>query len=291
MRYQKSKLDELTELILQYAPEEGVNATHIDQLSTAKISSPLKRRPGLDIPIIAVVAQGRKQSYVADQVFDYQAGHVIVICCPIPVEIEIVEDPLLLVGISVNLSRLTDVLLRLDRLDGGVARPEQVDLSSMFSIPLTDDFLNPFIRLLKTLGDTRDADMLSNSIIDEIYYRLLSDERGQQLRSLLVQNGEIQRISRVVEYIHRNLDQPVSVDQLAGMAHMSRTVFYETFKNVMHLSPLQYAKSVKLYEAQKLIKEGKRANEAAYRVGYNSPVQFSREYKRYFGYSPSATPL
>lgn len=290
MIYQQSKLEELSELILQHAPEEGVNATYIDQLSTAKMSHPLKRRPSMDIPIIAVVAQGRKQSYIADQVFDYQAGSVIVVCCPIPVEMEIVEDPLLLVGISVDLTRLADVLLRLDRLDGGVARPEQVDLSSMFSISLTDDFLNPFIRLLKTLNETRDADILSASIIDEIYYRLLCDERGQQLRSLLIQNGEIHRISRVVEHIHRNLDQRVSVDQLAEIAHMSRTVFYETFKSVMHLSPLQYAKSVKLYEAQKLLKEGKRANEAAYMVGYNSPVQFSREYKRYFGFSPSATP-
>jgi AraC-like DNA-binding protein len=125
--------------------------------------------------------------------------------------------------------------------------------------------------------------------VDEIYYRLLSGKRGGELRFLLQQRGEIQRISRAVEYIHTNLHKPVSVEKLADMVHMSRTSFYENFRNVMHLSPLQYAKSVKLDKAQSLIQEGKNASEAGYMVGYNSPAQFSREYKRHFGYSPSAT--
>jgi AraC-like DNA-binding protein len=70
---------------------------------------------------------------------------------------------------------------------------------------------------------------------------------------------------------------------------MGQTTFYENFQHVMRVSPLKYAKSVKLSEAQRLIWQGKKANEAGYMVGYNSPAQFSREYKRYFGYSPSAT--
>ncbi|NIM93020.1 MAG: helix-turn-helix domain-containing protein [Anaerolineales bacterium] len=85
------------------------------------------------------------------------------------------------------------------------------------------------------------------------------------------------------------LDKPVSVDKLAAIVHMSRTAFYLNFKGVMQVSPLQYAKSVKLHEAQKLIKEGRRGNEARYLVGYNNLPQFSREYKRHFGYAPSMT--
>ena len=125
--------------------------------------------------------------------------------------------------------------------------------------------------------------------MDEIYYRLLCDERGGELRFLLQQRGQIQLISRAVEHIHRNVDNPVSVDELAKMVHMSRPTFYENFGAVMHISPLQYAKSVKLDKAQVLIREGKKANEAGYLVGYNSPSQFSREYKRHFGFAPSAT--
>jgi AraC-like DNA-binding protein len=154
---------------------------------------------------------------------------------------------------------------------------------------LSDSLLDPFIRLFESLSTPTDAAMLGDSIVDEIYYRLLSDERGGELRFLLQQRGQIQLIAKAVEHIHQNLDKPVSVDELAKMVHMSRPTFYENFRAVMHISPLQYAKSMKLCRAQALIKEGKKANEAGYLVGYNSPSQFSREYKRHFGYAPSAT--
>jgi AraC-like DNA-binding protein len=85
------------------------------------------------------------------------------------------------------------------------------------------------------------------------------------------------------------MDQTISVEALAEMVNMSATTFHRHFKEVMHLAPLQYAKSIKLHRAQALILKGKRANEAGYMVGYNSPAQFSREYKRQFGYAPSAT--
>jgi AraC-like DNA-binding protein len=207
--------------------------------------------------------------------------------------VEIVEaspdKPFLAAGFAIDLGRMADVLLRIDRIDGAAAKPVSTDPSGIFSIPLNDNLLDPFIRLFESLSDPKDAVFLGEFIVDEIYFPLLSDERGGELRYLLQQRGEIQRISKAVEYIHQNLDKPVSVEGLAEMVHMGQTSFYENFKNVMHLSPLQYAKSVKLDKAQVLIKEGKKANEAGYLVGYNSPAQFSREYKRHFGYAPSLT--
>lgn len=247
----------------------------------------------MEIPAIIVVGQGRKFSYVGDQAYDYRAGKVLVGFYPIPAEMEIVEaspeKPFLLAGLSIDRVRMADVLLRLDRIDDVLAKPYSIDPSGIFSIPLNDNLLDPFIRLFKSLNTPKDAAMLGAAIVDEIYYRLLSDERGGELRFLLQQRGEIQRISKVVEYIHQNLDKPVSVEDLAAMLHMSRTAFFQNFKDVMHVSPYQYVKSVKLYEAQRLLKEGKKANEAGYLVGYSSPAQFSREYKRHFGFAPSAT--
>jgi AraC-like DNA-binding protein len=209
------------------------------------------------------------------------------------VEYEIVEAspevPFLAAGVIIDLGRIAEVLLRLDRIEGAAAKPVSVDPSGIFSIPVNDNLLDPFVRLFESLDNPRDAAMLGDSIVDEIYYRLLSDERGGELRFLLQQRGQIQMIAKAVEHIHQNLDKPVSVDDLAEMVHMSRPTFYENFRAVMHISPLQYAKAVKLQRAQVLIQEGKRANEAGYLVGYNSPSQFSREYKRHFGFAPSAT--
>ncbi len=212
---------------------------------------------------------------------------------PIPVETEVihasVDEPFLLVGLTINRRRMVNVLSRLEQIEDTPPKSSSADPTNIFAIPLNNNLLDPFIRLVDLLDNPTDAAMLSDSIIDEIYYRIVSQERGGELRALLQQHGDIQRISKAIAYIHNNLNQPVSVDELAEMVHMSRTAFFKDFKAVMHMSPLQYAKAVKLNEAQRLIRAGKRANEAGYLVGYGIPAQFSREYKRHFGYPPSAT--
>jgi AraC-like DNA-binding protein len=293
LNYQIEQFERFVSLLESHSPNEGFNLTDIKSLATFKSSTTQERIPVIEIPGIVIVGQGKKICHVGDLTNTYSPGHVLVGFYPIPVKMEIVEAspgaPYLLAGLQMDMGRMADVLLRLDKADNNVTKMKSPDRSSMYSLPLNDRLLDPFIRLLEALDNPIDAAMLGDSIIDEIYFRLLSDERGSELRFLLQQRGDIQRISTVVDHIHKNLDKPVSVQELAGMVHLSRTAFYEKFKEVMHMSPLQYAKSVKLHEAQKLIKEGKRANEACYMIGYSSPTQFSSEYKRHFGYSPSAT--
>ena len=293
MTYKKDQFDKFVDLIDNQSPHEGINQSTMDKVGTFKASKPQGRQQMFDPPAVGVVGQGEKICYVGNRRFEYFAGNVVVMFYPMAVEYEIakasLEKPLLVAGTIIDLGRIADVLLRIDRIEGGAPKPVASDPSGIFSIPLDDSLLNPFIRLFETLSDPREAAFLGESIIDEIYFRLLSDERGGELRHLLQQRGEIQRISKAVEHIHQNLDQPVSVEGLANMVHMGQTSFYENFKKVMHMSPLKYAKSVKLDRAQTLIREGKKANEAGYLVGYNSPAQFSREYKRHFGFAPSAT--
>jgi AraC-like DNA-binding protein len=230
---------------------------------------------------------------VGNKKYQYGGGMFLTSFFHMPVESEIIEaspeKPLVCAGIRIDLARLTDILLKIERADGAAAKPTASDSSGIFSAPLNDNLLDATIRLLESLANPRDAAILSEMIVDEIYYHILCNERSDDLRILLQQRGQIQRISRTVEHIHQNIHDPVSVEKLAKMVHMSRRSFYNKFKEVMHLSPLQYAKSIKLYKAQILIKEGKSVSEAGYSVGYNSPAQFSREYKRYFGFAPSET--
>jgi AraC-like DNA-binding protein len=295
MTYSQEKFQEFVSLTEQNSAKDGPNLSSVENFGTFKVSTNLPRTPMMDIPAIWVVGQGKKICHVGKQRYEFSPGKVVVMFYPMPVEYEIQgaspEAPYLVAGVLVDLGRIADVLLRLDRIEGAAVKPVSTDPSGIFSIPLNDNLLAPFIRLFKLLENPTDAAMLSDSIIEEIHYRLLMDERGGELRFLLQQRGEIQRISKAVNYIHQNLDKPVSVESLAEMVHMGQTSFYENFKGVMHVSPLQYAKSVKLHRAQTLIQEGKKANEAAYMVGYNSPAQFSREYKRHFGFVPSETLL
>ena len=293
MNYDQNKIEQLVSLMELHSPQEDLNYSTIENFGTLKSSMPRNRHPSCDPPVIFIVGQGSKTCFVGGKKYDFTVGDVLVLFHPMAMETEIMEaspdKPFLAAGVAMDLGRMANVLMRIDQIDGVVAKPDSTNPSNIVSIPLSDNLLDPFIRLFKLLSTIRDAKMLADSIIDEIYYRLLSDERGNELRFLLQQRGEIQRISKAVEYIHQNVDKVISVEELAEMVHMGQTTFYENFKNVMHLTPLQYAKSVKLYEAQKLIKEGKNASEAGYLVGYKSPAQFSREYKRHFGFIPTAT--
>jgi AraC-like DNA-binding protein len=293
MTYQVQKFERLVNLMEEHTPQEGINLGSVPDFGVLKLTAPQNRTPIIDVAALFIVGQGKKYCYVGSRVFEYSAGKALAMFHPLAVEAEYVEAspeaPFLAAGFLMDLGRLSEVLLRLDRIDGATAKPVSVDPSGVLSVPVTDALLDPFIRLLESSSSPADAAMLGDSIVDEIYYRLLSGERGGELRHLLQQRGQIQIISKAVEHIHQNVDKPVSVDALAEMVHMSRPTFYENFRAVMHISPLQYAKSVKLDRAHTLIKEGKRANEAGYLVGYNSPSQFSREYKRHFGFAPSAT--
>jgi AraC-like DNA-binding protein len=285
--------EELVALLRRHASQEGMRKTRLDNLYVYKASEPLVRSPAVYEPLIVIAGQGRKRCYVGDKRYEYRGGNYLVLFLPMPVEVELLhatpEEPFLAAYIAVDLVRLADISLKMDRLSSRAAISAPVDPSGIYTAPLNDQLADTVIRLLRLLDDPLDASMLGASIVDEIYYRILRDERGADIQRLLEQRGQIQRISRAVEHIHQNLSEPVAVDRLAQMVGLSSSGFYKSFKQVMHVSPLQYAKSVKLFRAQALIREGKNASEAGYMVGYNSPAQFSREYKRHFGFSPSAT--
>ncbi|MEM7115070.1 MAG: AraC family transcriptional regulator [Chloroflexota bacterium] len=292
MTFQQQKLEQLIQVVKQYAHDEGINRTAVSPLGTYKMSSDLARAPEIETPAIVIVLQGTKVCYVADEQHVYEGAKVLVGLYPAPVETEIVgasaERPFLAVGIEMDMSRLAELLLRIEEVEVSTPQPPSINPAAKFSLALSDQLLDPFLRLFDVLAHPRDIALLSDAIIDEIYYRLLCGERGNELRTLLQQKGKIKRISRAIDHIHTHMDQAVSVEELASVVHMSRTAFYTNFKEVMQLSPLQYAKSVKLLEAQKLIKAGRRITETSYMVGYNNLAQFSREYKRHFGHAPSA---
>ena len=289
MNYQSKLLD----CLQQVGPNEGANFTALNNVVIARESEPHAGIRTVYQPFLVAVGQGQKYCFVGDQRYEYGPGSGLVVLLPMPVQTEIVgvtpENPFLAAVIGLDLDRLSDLLLKVERVENFPAEATTEDVSGIYSILLTDDLIRPILRLFEVLQSERDTAVLSESIIEEIHYRLLCYEHGAALRTLLRQRVHIQRITRAVDYIHQNLEKPVSVEELAQMVHMSRATFYEHFKAVMHMSPLQYAKSMKLFQARKYISEGKNASEAGYLVGYNSPAQFSREYKRHFGYSPSAT--
>jgi AraC-like DNA-binding protein len=291
MENKSGKMEELIALIEKNAPREGRNQTAIPGVELFRESEPHKPKPLLYEPYFIFVAQGRKRSVLDDVLYNYDAGHFLTTLAPMPVECEIVEAsaqrPLLAIGILLDRRRMLNILLKMDQVEQIPSLPAEIDPSGIFTAPLNAKLLDAVTRLLKTLDSPAEAAIIGEAVIDEIYFRILRHERGGALPHLLQQRGQIQQIARAVEHVHQNLAGIVSVEDLAALVNMSCSAFHKKFKEVMHLSPLQYAKRVKLDKAQAHILEGRSVSEAGYMVGYNSPAQFSREYKRRFGVLPS----
>ena len=185
--------------------------------------------------------------------------------------------------------RLAEIILQIERIENQETQNKSVDTSCVVVGDADADLVDAFNRLLKVSRSEAEAAILGGAIIDEIYFRILTSEHGFALRELLNQYGHIQPVSKAVNYIHANLDKSIQVEELANLSNMSKTTFFNAFKRLMHLPPNQYIKGIKLQRAQALLKQGMQANEASYHVGYSSFSQFSREYKRFFGFSPSQT--
>ena len=96
-------------------------------------------------------------------------------------------------------------------------------------------------------------------------------------------------IARVLRRIHEDYATELDVASLAREANMGASTFHHVFRDVTSTSPVQYVKRIRLHRARTLLAaEGASAQEAARRVGYASPSQFSREYRRMFGCSPAS---
>lgn len=293
MNHSDEKMQAFVGLLERHTPQEGLNFTDIPDVGTFRETSPQGRCSSVYEPAIMILGQGKKKCYVDGQKYDYSVGNYLSLYLPMPVEVEVVEAseerPLLALGIKIDLVKIANILLKIDRAEQKPAPVEPLPPSVIFAKSLGDDLLDAVIRLLHTLDNPVERAVLGESILDELYFRLICDDQSGSLRKLLQHRGQIQQIAKAVDYIHKNMNEVVSVDNLARLSNMSASGFRKSFRAVMHMPPLQYAKSIKLNRAQTLIREGKNASEAGYLVGYNSPAQFSREYKRHFGFTPSAT--
>lgn len=288
------QLNELKGLLDGLCPQNGLHTTPLPSVVTFRDSEPRPRHPVVYEPALVVACQGRKNVYLDGRRYDYGPGRILALFAPMAMECELVEasedKPLLGFAVKLDRRRLAELVLRMESVGsarGSEAKPSSY--SGIWASELNQDLMSVSLRLFRALSNPMEAAVLGESIVDELYYRLLSDQNGPALRVLLRQRGPVQQIGEAVEYLHNNLERNVSVDELANLVCMSVSGFHKKFKEVMHVSPVQYAKSIRLNRAHTYLTEGRPVGEVGNLVGYNSPAQFSREYKRQFGYTPSAT--
>ncbi|MGR4066942.1 AraC family transcriptional regulator N-terminal domain-containing protein [Billgrantia sp. C5P2] len=278
--------ERMVERLYRLVPNEGYTQSLLDGVRFLRSNRPLKLTPVLYEPSIVIVCQGRKRGYLGDEIYLYDALHYLVLSVPLPFVSETEaspEEPLLAISIRLDMAVVAELAFKLDQWgERSVAPPR-----GMLSTPLGEPMADATLRLIEALGSPMEAQLLAPGIVREICYRVLVGEQGGSVRAALAHQGQFGRIAKALQRIHADYAEPLEVGRLASEVGMSTAVFHVHFKAVTQTSPLQYIKSTRLHQARfMMIRDGLPAAAAAARVGYESPSQFSREFKRFFGRPP-----
>jgi AraC-like DNA-binding protein len=275
-------------LVKQLAPCEGYTASMLEGVSFMRSDRPLGRVPVLYEPSIVLVCQGRKRGFLGGQVFVYDEHHFLVLSVPLPFSTETeasAEKPLLAVSITLDPLVLSELMLIVDA-------PEKTDVATpkgIYSTHVGKRLTNALFRLLEALANPLESKVVAPLVLREILFLVLTGEQGDAMRASLRSTGDFHKIARALRRIHRDYAGAIDIDTLSSESGMSVPTFHRHFKSVTQTTPIQYLKSTRLHQARlMMIRKGLTAAAAASAVGYESPSQFSREFKREFGKTPGA---
>lgn len=268
--------------------EDGMMETGIKGVQLFKVSDSLSCAPAVYKPTIIAIVSGRKEAILDGHSYKYDNNQYMCCTMTMPVEAGTPEaspdNPLLGVYISLDTKVMTELAIEMASAAGAIKKPNSGAQPQGMALSHWDDtFTESLLRLLE-LGDSpTDTAVLGNSRLRELYYAVLKGEAGESaMRAFGIGN----EISRSIVYLSSNLDKSVTIEDMAAQVGMSRAVFHRKFKQATTMSPIQFAKSMRINNAAMKIASGMNVTEAALDVGYVSSSQFSREFKRVYGQSP-----
>jgi AraC-like DNA-binding protein len=289
LHYQAMLRARMVRRLAALAPAEGYNLSPLPGVRFLRSDRPLTATPVLYDPGIVIVCQGRKRGHFGDRVYVYDDQHYLAVSVPVPFTMETeasADAPLLAIYMHLDFQLAADTLLQLAQhggADAGAGEP-----AGLVSTPMDHRMAASVLRFLDAMADPLQAAILGPALVRELYVHVLAGAQGATLRAALAQRGPFGRIARAIRLIHQAYRDDLGVDRLAQAAGMSMPSFHAHFRRVTQTSPLQYLKSTRLHQARLLmVRAGMTAAAASWEVGYASPTQFSREFKRLFGRSPA----
>jgi AraC-like DNA-binding protein len=279
--------EELRALLARHARSDDTTA--IDDVMISKVERPTAPSASTTGTVMALVAQGAKRLALGDRVYEYRAGQYLVASVDLPVTGHFVEaspeEPALGFGMRLLPEDIADVLLQSGSAPAPGARGAALGIAVSDASPELVDAVVRLVRLLERPGDAR---VLAPLVKREILWRLITGEQGSIVRQLGLPDSNFSHVTRAVHWIRDNYAAAFRVEDVARLAGMSTSAFHRNFQAVTAMSPIQFQKHIRLQEAR-LILAGRPGDVTAvsHAVGYDSASQFSREYRRLFGVSPS----
>jgi AraC-like DNA-binding protein len=285
-RRTQSNREELAERIAQALPEDGTLDVSPD-FRLARSSRPTAPVHAVYEPAFCFVAQGSKQALLGEEVFRYDPGHYLIFTVDLPLVFQVEEAskerPYLGFRLNLDPSLVASIMMESGiEIKKGDASAKALDVG-----PTDANLLDAVVRLVRLLDSPFEGKVLAPLITREIVFRLLMGGQKARLGHLLASARDAGRISKAIGHLRENFDQQLKMDNIARELGMSVSGFHHHFKSVTAMSPLQFQKQIRLQEARRLmLGEDLDAASAGFRVGYDDPAYFSRDYKKLFGAPP-----
>ncbi|MCH1627466.1 AraC family transcriptional regulator [Ferdinandcohnia quinoae] len=281
-----NRIKELVELLERNVTMDGTHETSIPGLRLVRASRISEPVYSVYEPSLCVVAQGSKVVMLGEESYKYNSASYLTASVHLPITGQVVEAspeiPYLCVNLQLDMNQIFEVIQSSNQVI-----PSNPPGRGLVISRVKDSLLDTVLRLIRLLETPQDIPVLASSVKREIAYRILQNDKNDSMKHFALVGSQGQRIAKVIGVLNREFAQPLKVDELAKEARMSSSSFYNHFKEVTGMSPIQYQKQLRLQEARRLLlTENMEAAEAAFQVGYESPSHFSREYTRRFGLSP-----
>ncbi|UDL92746.1 AraC family transcriptional regulator [Mesorhizobium sp. PAMC28654] len=278
----------MASIIARFTTGDGEYSTAIGSLFLSRRSRPTQPVRTAQWPCFALVVQGEKSLGLGPELYRYGVGDYLVVSLDLPVASRVTQAsagrPHLGLGMAIVPKALKEALGRIDPARPAIA-PDAMRGVAVNAAP--HDLLDASLRLLRLLDRPEDIAAMAPLIEQEILYRLLSGRFGQHLLQMAMADTVSNRIARATAWLRENFARPLRIEALAEHAGMSASSLHHQFKAVTAMTPMQYQKQLRLHEARRLMMiEKMDVGTAGYRVGYQSPSQFSREYRRLYGLPP-----
>ncbi|EGQ8414208.1 AraC family transcriptional regulator [Vibrio parahaemolyticus] len=278
----------LAKLIDRWTGNANQYDTPISGLRFSRWTTPTPPTSYTHNPSICLIAQGRKRVLLGEESFIYDANHFLISSVDLPIIANIIEaseeQPYLGLIMELDLTEISQLIV-----DSELAFTQAKEAQKGIAVgELSESLLDAFVRLAELLDEGQNIKILAPIIKREIFYRLLMSEQGTRLHQIVTAGSHSHQIAKAIDWLKNNFVKPLSVGDLASYTGMSKSSFYTHFRSMTSMTPLQFQKKLRLSEARRLmLTENLDAMAATFKVGYESPSQFSREYSRLFGAPPS----
>lgn len=284
-----SIITKIIENITPYVIDNGVFTTQIPDLEIIRSDCLTQELWTLHKPAVCIVLQGKKRVILGQQIFDYDQSKYLSVSFELPLTGQVIEaskqKPYLCIKLNIDSSALAELVMT--TTDG--KKVGNTVLPGLQIEQATHEILDPIMRLTSLLNQPEDIEVLAPLIKREIFYRLLSGPVGHHLIAQTLGVGKSKQIAKAIAWIKENANKPFSAEVVAREAHLSSSALYKHFKLITLMSPLQFQKHLRLQEARRLMAfEGLDAATVSNMVGYESPSQFNREYRRTYGAPPKS---